>query len=125
MTCKQQRQREWPLGEELSPGETGSPATSFRLEARGCCLRATCSRKRRSCTYLHGERPRAYRGDRTPTEVACVLALLERCTHEHEPQVGPLSQQPSDHDQQELAVAIPFVDLRGQRPTVGGHAAAV
>lgn len=65
--------------------------------------------------HLHGERPSPDGRDRTPAKVARVLALLERGAHQNEPKVRPLRKKSPQHDQQELAVAIPLVDLSAQR----------
>ena len=66
-------------------------------------------------THLHGKGSRPYRRDGAPAEVPGVLPLLEGGAHEHQPQVRPLGQQPSQHDQQELAVAVPLVYLSSKR----------
>ena len=109
------RQPTWPAGGKhaMCTKTTSTPLATVPARQKRQGFRPADQKGRG--THLHGKGSRPYRRDGAPAEVPGVLPLLEGGAHEHQPQVRPLGQQPSQHDQQELAVAVPLVDLSSKR----------
>lgn len=71
--------------------------------------------------HLHGKCPGPYSRDGASSEIARVLALLQGCAHEHNPEVRSLDEKPPENDQEELAMPVSLMNLSMHREKEHAH----